>query len=37
MKAFEANLPTRTLTSSGGCGLLGNLLVIDDGIRNEGA
>ena len=37
VKAFEATLPTRMLTSSGGCSLLGNLLVTDDGIRNEDA
>ena len=37
MKAFEATLPMRTLTSFGGGGLLGTLLVADDGIRNGGA
>jgi len=37
VKAFEDTLPTRTLTSFGGGGLLGALCVANDGIRNEGA
>ena len=37
MKAFEDTLLTRTSASSGGGGLLGTLLAIDDDIRNEGA
>ena len=37
VKAFENTLPTRTSASSSGGGLLGVLLVADDGIRNMGA
>ena len=37
VKAFENTLPTRTSASSSGGGLLGVLLVADDGIRNIGA
>ena len=37
VKAFEDTLPTRTSASSGGDGLLGFLLVANDGIRNRGA
>ena len=37
MKAFEDTLLTRTSASFGGGGLLGALLVANDGMRNEGA
>ena len=37
VKAFEDTLPTRTLASSGGSGLLGALQVVDDGMRNWSA
>ena len=37
VKAFEATLLTRTSASSGGGDLLGALLVVDDGMGNEGA
>ena len=37
VKAFEDTLPTRTLASSGGGGLLGALQVVDDGMRKWSA
>ena len=37
MKAFKATLSIRTSTSSGGGGLLEALLVVDDGVMNDGA
>ena len=37
VKAFENTLSTKTSASFGEGGLLGVLLVADDGIRNEGA
>ena len=37
VKAFEAILLTRMSASSGEGGFLGTLLVVDDGIRNNGA
>ena len=37
VKAFKDTLPTRMSASSGGGGLLGALLVADDGMRNKGA
>ena len=37
VKAFEDSLPTRMSASFGGDGLLGVLLVANDGMRNRGA
>ena len=37
MKAFKATLPMRMSASSGGGGLLGALLVANDGMGNDGA
>jgi len=37
VKAFKATLPMRMSASSGGGGLLGALLVADDGMMNDGA